>query len=1163
MPADFPAPPDPPRIRGPLVLLLPLVFCAFFALYFFSTGPDPFPGPPASELVSRLRLDPLRPASLDPLWGLAIRAIDRFRPADAPWAANLFSAACAAGALALFAFFFALFPYDLSVPDVTGRLDRRARRARLLGAFSAAAWLGSSIPFFVAATRSLPAAFHQLLFMAALVAMALAFRSLRAFPALLLGLFLGAGAVESATLYVLLPVFPAALFRARFAATGDGDAPPAALRTFLFLFGAAAGWAAALYALVTFLPPDAFHGSRSDIALGFLSAQGGLFTALRLSPGLVLLFALALVPAVYLFLFCPRSPGLLSLGGIATRLLLLAILCAALVNTHVSPWRYLEMYLFLVSPYALMALSAGEIAGELHLWGSQRFSSADRPSPWRPVATFLSFLAPLLFLAAAFFNRPAADATRGALATDAARGILATLREFGRDILVSSGALDDHFTLLRHWELRNADPVPPPVHAVALSRIGAPDYAKARLDEFTAAGESPFRLEGGNFIALLDGIIRADPGRAATSDFETGIRGYGFTVPAGDAIFLAASREGRDWDAFLPSLRKSWAFWQRAAEDAPAKTSLAFNLHAYLLRAASKNANDAGVLLAADGRPAEAAEAFRAAEAMRPDNVAAAYNLAALAGMPGGAPFVPDGEAAFAHAEELARDADAADLHSCATRFGYLLPVRAWTRERVWMHSGTVREEDDAFIDQAARIGLDRASRLYRLVRVAHYDDPETFQPAAVHFQALVRAGDVVGALLRLARLAIASGRTGEAADYLAEAAARGAGADELALDRALLAYACGDMPRALAGLKKLTRAGYGDLRAWLALATIAPKGSNAYRRSMEQLDRRKKDSTTLLSAAANLRIVHGELAEARADIDRWLELSPHSLAAWELLIDLDDQNQQGERLDEHLMLLLRFAPDHPYRFIRLGNEAQAVGDWERAELAWRRALRDGRWPTLLARLGEVLLRRGGKERMEEAVVLADEILQRIPDHVAGRLLRARSCLLLGRFAEARRETDAFLAFQPDSAVGRLLRARCRMEEGDLRGVADDIRFVEPLKTRLDKRDVRELRILREELVSRLRLLRAETFAKSRRFADALAEADAFLAGRPDHAAARLLRARCRLETGDLRGAGEDVRALESRKAELDEGDRQTLQTLRDEVIGRIKRLRGNKAKAP
>ena len=171
--------------------------------------------------------------------------------------------------------------------------------------------------------------------------------------------------------------------------------------------------------------------------------------------------------------------------------------------------------------------------------------------------------------------------------------------------------------------------------------------------------------------------------------------------------------------------------------------------------------------------------------------------------------------------------------------------------------------------------------------------------------------------------------------------------------------------------------------------------------------------------------------------------------------------------------LLLKFAPDHPYRFLGIGSEALALGDWEKAEAAFRRALQDGRLPTLLVRLGEVLRLRGGDARLEEALGLADEVLAKIPDHAGGHLLRARVLAQLGRWAEAAEETEVFLTFQPENAAGRLVRAQCRFEAGDLRGAGEEVQFLSSRKAQLDKRDVRTLRLLRSALLEKVKALRA------------------------------------------------------------------------------------------
>ena len=245
-------PPDPADLEIPGTgrggwILAAVLGLAAFALYLATLSPSAFPGLPANLLARHCFLDTADPPLLDPVWGWLVRTMTVWAPANPARWPNLFSAFC--GGLVVFLLSALVVRLRYFIPiDAPASLYRRERIARLLAALSAGIYLVCSVPFWIAANRSLPATFHLLLVLLVLFAFSAYQRTGSYLRLLLVGVLAGAGAVETTTLYLLFPLFPAIIARHRFTESQAPFLVPILILGVSFLASAAGAYALLVHA---------------------------------------------------------------------------------------------------------------------------------------------------------------------------------------------------------------------------------------------------------------------------------------------------------------------------------------------------------------------------------------------------------------------------------------------------------------------------------------------------------------------------------------------------------------------------------------------------------------------------------------------------------------------------------------------------------------------------------------------------------------------------------------------------------------------------------------------------------------------------------------------------------------------------------------------------
>jgi hypothetical protein len=543
---------NPARFRW----LVPLILLAgALGLYLGTMSGGAFPGLPARSLAWHLWLDS-GPTLLDSLWGRLVR-LCVLLPGDsvALWMGRL-SAVFGALVVALVAALMMRVRYalhDAHDPDEA----RRENQARLVAGLTAGLYVMLCIPFWILSTRSLPGAFHLLLLLAAVWLYSEYQRTGRVSRLYLFGLVYGVGITEFATFWIFAPV--AALLIVRTMLQRAEFSWPVLLRTGLCLVpglllyplngwtlwsdpavvlrGFASGWS-----VVWFIWRDQWH----------------LIIHAPQTTGFLLVMALTLVPWGVLFLLRAKRPAWrYSAWQVFLRLVVLALAMGALFNAPFAPWHYFGMGYLMATPYLILAACAGYVAGEFWVMGQVReHRNAGIGQPLRSLLGGVGLLMPLAAVVAGVLNLPVADGRPGAILEEQAGDVLDNLQ--GRDVLLSSGVLDDSLRLLARQ--RGLD-----VTVVSLPLATSDVYRQHLTSRFPEPRQQA--LLGVGFNAFLRDFLGRDDGllRTAALDHGETLREFGYLVPDRMLFRAEPSPEGIDWAA-LTSPRSSrsgrgWSIW--------------------------------------------------------------------------------------------------------------------------------------------------------------------------------------------------------------------------------------------------------------------------------------------------------------------------------------------------------------------------------------------------------------------------------------------------------------------------------------------------------------------------------------------------------------------------------------------------------------------------
>jgi tetratricopeptide (TPR) repeat protein len=974
------------------------LFLASLVLYLASMSWAPSPGLPTRTLLMHLGLE-VSPGVLDSLWGGLVRLFARLPGLSVAGWTGLFGALCGAASVSLAGRLMVRVGYLIrNEPGPTSFI--REAQARRLSGLVAGLYLACCIPFWVVSTRSLPGSFHVLLLLAA----AWFFSQYQHWGKLrhlgLLGLLYGIGITEFATFILYLPLGVFLVSREMFRwrallawrsqlmiwgglALGLSLYPLNAQN--LFLRGAATG---------LFTSPWHAWGR-------ILQDQALLITQVRYSPGFPVIMFFSLVPWLTLFAMSRRSPWFYEGGQVAVRLIFVGGLLGVLYNATFAPWKMLGLGYLMVTPYLLLAVCMGYMAGEFWILGESQTlgdqSFARRITRRaRRVSSVFALGLPIAVLAGGAYNWQVVDGRHGGVVEAAAIEVLDRLD--GRDILFSTGLLDDSLRLAV-WERKT------PVQLISAPRTSSPLYLRQLAKSFPEDNLKQPLLQG-DFGAFLDNLLVSDQGpyRTCIIDMPDVFREFGYLVPDGFLYRLETAANRVNLPALIESQRPFWARMEQMALHPTPEENLVRPYQDMLRLLASKVANNLGVMQADRGDEVGAMETFRTARRIYPENLSVLLNLMEL----GRNHELP--EASELDAEwDARREKLRGDRWALGIRFGYVWHPREWVRRGwVWVLSGapaTVeavrrsppKTEDEA--DKRAQF-LDQA---YLQWGLPPRDDTT--------YLALLMADEKdTSALLGMCRLALRRNDPEAAEAYITEALAMGLPEEGVLFDRAMAAYVRGEKDKALELLDNLTRLTPGDARVWMALVLLSDEKDPMNEPAMKFLKNERLAGIGVRLALAWVHLSHQQWAEAQTELEKAVQIDSRNTQAWEMMVTLSQERGNKKLMEASLRALLAREPDNYMQYQSEGVAHYKKGELAEAEASFRKGILRRRDPTLLNNLAQVTMERGGD--LQEALDLVDESLRRNPGYAGFLGTRGAIYLKQGRFQEARVDLEEALRKQ-------------------------------------------------------------------------------------------------------------------------------------------------------
>ena len=961
------------------------LFLTSLSLYLVTMSWSAFPGLPTWILMNHLRME-VAPPALDALWGILVR-----RCVHLPWLRvagwmGLFSAVCGAASVALTGRLMVRVGYLIRNEPGAESFAREARARRLSG-LVAGFYLACSIPMWVASTRSLPDSFHLLL----LVVTAYVFSEYQHWGRLwrlgLLTFLYGVGLTESGTFLVFLPV---AIFlvaremfrwrslwawRAQLVAWGG-------LLAGLALYGLAA------YLLFRRAGAAGLYDSRLDAFSQIVREQVQQIIQVRFSPGFPVVMFVTLMPWLTLFAMSRRSPWFYEWGQVVVRLIFVGGLLGVLYNATYSPWRLLGMGYLAVTPYLLLAVGMGYMAGEFWILGEVQVLADHHPATRivRRMSSGFALALPIAVLASGAFNWNIVDGRYGKCVEESALEILDRLD--GRDIVFSSGLLDDPLRMTA-WELRA------PVRIISAARTGSALYLNKVAGMF-AESDLKMPLLQGDFGKFIDVLLmsEAGPERVAIIDMPDVFREFGYLVPDGFLYRLEASADRVDPAAQVETQRAFWARMVQMAEAPAPEENLVRPFQDQLLLQASKVANNLGVLLAERGDLPGALDVFRTARRMYPENLSALLNLIEV-GRDRELAEMAEWEAAWDEVLERARGG----RWVLAIRYGNVWNARAWVRRgHVWALSGVpsrvegsrrnpVPEEED---ETALMNWLDQA-----YLETGGRTRDETYYRGV-----LMREERDTAALISLCRLAMRRNDPEAAEAYMAEALAVGLPEEDVWFDRAMVDYVRGDREKARTAIEELSRLTPGDARVWMTLVLLTDAQDPLNEQAIKTLQSHRSAGLGARLALASVFMSREEWDRALAELELAVLIDSKNLQVWEMMAALANATGRPALMQSSLRALQARDPNHFLRFQSKGIELYQSGKLAEAEAEFRQGIRRKRDSRLLNNLAHILMEQD--RNLQEALELVNEAIRREGTQAVYLSTRAAIYLKLGRYDEAR-----------------------------------------------------------------------------------------------------------------------------------------------------------------
>jgi predicted Zn-dependent protease len=1063
---------------------MPFAAAVPFAVYYLTVFTHVYPG--LSALLTASAAGLVQPDDLShPLFALASRAVAALPYATLPVRLNLFCAACGALAVAGFYLLTARIVFVCACEDSGGAMaalpprirelsddtrdkdetsfslnadgsvsiplpvlahNRRVAHAAVLGGLGAAVALAFCAPFWLVATRLYPFTFDLMLFFFISNLIFSYDQSERLFSLYFCVFLLAACSIESALFLILLPIGGLLLLRAMLL-NQQATTYKVLFSLLAGLAGAAAAvallWkAAALCSEIPYLSPRlilrVFQATVFRELLSWVPSFGWSYIFVQV------LFPSAIALFVFAFSFRKRTP-LFFLSQLA----LAACLVPSLLNLNISPWGVARLTSKIpVFSYVIIALLTGLMISVWHLMREMfketveedldYYEYRDNPFVCR-IGALLCWPLLLLTCAVPYRSFTDIDPHEGTFADDVTEEIY---KELGpRDWVVNSHLLQHHLMIRalqdgRRLRFISTDQSSETYDATQLTTCiqEDPSFDPYRYRLLNAADLSPasflrewlqHETNAYQRVVLFNApeLWRNNGFTALPTGFF--LSGLPAAVPVDTAALLARHL------AFVETMRPF------LSPDEPDSIRLFANMRALLRRQLAFMANELGYLLTAHGHAQEAADLFKKAAALAPNNLCILlnrYHLASKLNIQ--KETVSELETRLRSVPQKV-DTFALTLAGMQAEFGTLINpdsleyVRKgfWTRSASFRHLAITSQMLQSSPLTAVR---DKKRELYQTI-TRHLDANE-FDDADRQLNLLLDLDDKDHfALINKARIAIERRDIPDSGLWLDLAKEYGVGQAQLIWHEAALLILSGKLSEARDMLNAAIPANPSDIQLWGLLADILlrlneyPELENRVFPALRSASS-KKEHYLMYMVRGYILKNNGpkDYPVARAAFLRTLKLNPNLAAVREEVLRLDDALGVPAFCEQDAKVVLRQNPDHAFANFLLGMVRLGRGELEKAEDLFRRSLESERNAPAYAGLGAVKLEKNDLEAAEKLLRRSLELdrTRLFTWHALARLLLASD-----RLDEASHALDTVIAGKPHDLDARLTLIRLRIKQ--------------------------------------------------------------------------------------------------------------------------------------
>jgi len=997
-------------------------------VYLVTLSRGVYPGGPARLIAEATGLMP-RMTPGHPIWNLFASLLQRIPVGNTVARLNVFSALCGAAAV--------WFVYRVVTETVfTSIRVTRKNRSRSLGAarlagVSAVLFMAFCPPFWMAANRAGAATLDVLLLAMLTWFLVRAYQSLRIWPGMLLMSLYVVCSVEFAALVVLFPLFAGCIVYSLWL---KERLTPATLMLHV-------AWAAAGLG-VYFIVAWSFWGTQGYELRGFENYWQilwqmllGHYRVIMYSlprVGWLIILVLTIVPWVASLLVIRKALNeekdwsYYLLHTVMTACALMVLLRVKVVTWPVN----------LVVPYVLTATLFGYLMAYWFLLPSVWWATDERRAViWVRRWLGLLFVIPCFGTAGVVgvLNLQTADGRPVASISRYVDEVLDSLD--GRRWLVTDGSFDSLLTIAARE--RGMD-----VRFLNLARGGNPVYQRLIAPLFDSA-ERRNQLSIGLY-AMLQEWMASDPQvgaeMAVLSSPDLWI-GAGYTVVPNKLVFLG-TRDAAALD--LDSLRADHErFWRegtltRVREDFKDVPRID-RLSAYLVRHASRVANNLGVLLEDREQVDAAFAAYTMSRSICDENISALLNLAAMLDRH----YKTQDEAEIrARVQQLVADQKTYRVWALARAYGYVRHPQAFVRLGMdWAASGR-----PGLAISGLKRALEMASgtaqiKVEQVLADAYFAEQDDKESERLYREVLAKAPDDRRALLGLGRIAVRRGAFEEAVGLFAKAEKAGAPRTTVAQEEAAMHLAAGKLDRARIILEELVELEPDSVRSWGMLATVRlqQEDETAYNECLRRMRllRGGRGMVALLEAERAWQ-AH-DFQSARHHYAEALRSRPNQPAILERLLRLDVIQGSEHSAENHARQLLGMSPDNAFAYYVIGSVQLRRDDLVLAEVSLRKSLELRRSTEALNDLAWLLTEKG---EYEEAERLTREVIAGMP-----KLAHAWDTLGViqmrrNELDEARRTFERSIELAPNLMSVYLHLAECKVLRGEKKRAIELIKML-------------------------------------------------------------------------------------------------------------------------